>query len=510
MRNSVMSNSRQAQNRRFSQLASKWCSADISHGESEELSALVRARNDLMDEFVAISQAHAMISRIYRDVPGSDSDRSLEQDPSTQIQSRSPALALRKASRILENECVLRRLLALAAGLILLVGGTLLYSAVRFGRGQSEVGPLADLPGSTMPAVETDGLRQVVGNEPNGEAVAHVVQRIDCGLNASRWARGDSGSYEAGDSMTIDEGVVGIRFARGAEVTIEGPAEFKFLSDNSGFLYSGRLSAKVSPSAKGFEIETPFNRLVDHGTEFGVVILGNQGAETHVFNGEVEVFSSQDGESERLYTDMAAVDRDNTQREKFVAERRKFIRIESDQAGAYSAAENKQRLGIDAHPAIWLDAATGPEQDEEGRVSVWRNRGYSSQNCDAWQVKPSLRPRISPEGANGLPALQFRGVEFMKSHPFKRGSELTLLVAVKFANSTNSSHQQIVHFDLHPNLALDRSALNRLRARRYEFWSKNRHTIITSESPVPSGELMIVGCRYSQKRSKLRAVLEWR
>ena len=121
--------------------------------------------------------------------------------------------------------------------------------------------------------------------------VAEVVQRIDCVLENEKWSTADS-TFESGQSIILLEGVVVVEFRKGARVTLEGPANLEFLSDNSGFLQSGKLTAVVPDSAIGFEILTPSSRLIDHGTEFGVSVDSNGDTETHVFKGEVELVTS--------------------------------------------------------------------------------------------------------------------------------------------------------------------------------------------------------------------------
>jgi hypothetical protein len=118
--------------------------------------------------------------------------------------------------------------------------------------------------------------------------VAEVVQRIDCVLENEKWSTADS-YFEPGQSIILLDGVVVVEFRKGARVALEGPANLEFLSDNSGFLQSGKLTAVVPDSALGFEILTPSGRLIDHGTEFGMSVDPNGDTETHVFKGEVEL-----------------------------------------------------------------------------------------------------------------------------------------------------------------------------------------------------------------------------
>ncbi|MCG8583968.1 MAG: hypothetical protein MI757_04560 [Pirellulales bacterium] len=118
--------------------------------------------------------------------------------------------------------------------------------------------------------------------------------------------------YKAGQRLAIEKGLVAIRYATGAEVVIEGPAEFVIGSQesggrspdvnsrgqpaddaNDGFLRLGRLVARCETDAsKGFTIYTPSGaRAEDLGTEFGVEVLDGGAAEFVVITGTIEVRS---------------------------------------------------------------------------------------------------------------------------------------------------------------------------------------------------------------------------
>jgi hypothetical protein len=65
-----------------------------------------------------------------------------------------------------------------------------------------------------------------------------------------------------GRRLQVHTGLAELRFADGAKVVIEGPAEFEVRSANGGFLRIGRLAAHVPPRAIGFEVETPTARVL--------------------------------------------------------------------------------------------------------------------------------------------------------------------------------------------------------------------------------------------------------
>ncbi len=96
-----------------------------------------------------------------------------------------------------------------------------------------------------------------------------------------------SGGALRGGRIEITRGSLALVTARGAQVVIEAPAEFRFESAQRLRLTRGRLAAEVPPSAKGFTVITPSGDAVDLGTRFGVDVPGSDAAEVHVFEGEV-------------------------------------------------------------------------------------------------------------------------------------------------------------------------------------------------------------------------------
>lgn len=125
--------------------------------------------------------------------------------------------------------------------------------------------------------------------DPN---VAVVTAAIDVD-----WA--DNQSFSPGDGaapgvIKIESGVLRLEFYCGAAVLLEGPAEFELISSTVAVLSAGRLRAHVPPEARGFTILAPQVKLVDQGTEFGVVALDSGATQVHVFDGLVELYPGAD------------------------------------------------------------------------------------------------------------------------------------------------------------------------------------------------------------------------
>lgn len=93
--------------------------------------------------------------------------------------------------------------------------------------------------------------------------------------------------------MRLEQGFALITFKRGAEVIVQAPCEFELRSSNAMFLEDGRMTARVPQRAIGFTVTTPTSRVVDFGTEFGVLTGAGRGDEVHVFDGNVRFRSAR-------------------------------------------------------------------------------------------------------------------------------------------------------------------------------------------------------------------------
>ncbi len=88
-------------------------------------------------------------------------------------------------------------------------------------------------------------------------------------------------------SMRLEQGYALIRFKRGAEVILQAPSTLRLQAPNKMFLESGWITAKVPPQATGFTVNTPSSRVIDFGTEFGLLVGTDSSSEVHVFEGKV-------------------------------------------------------------------------------------------------------------------------------------------------------------------------------------------------------------------------------
>jgi hypothetical protein len=124
--------------------------------------------------------------------------------------------------------------------------------------------------------------------------------------NGCKWDGGslptETGARLGAGRLRLAEGIARIIFDNGAEVKLEGPAELELLSGDRCVLRSGRLVAKVPPSAIGFTVDTPTAVFIDQGTEFGVNVRDGKSSDLQVFNGAVDAKHLESGQTERLLT----------------------------------------------------------------------------------------------------------------------------------------------------------------------------------------------------------------
>jgi hypothetical protein len=363
-----------------------------------------------------------------------------------------------------------------------------------------------------------------LSSEKNG--VAEVVQRIDCVLENEKWSTVNS-SFEAGQSIVLLEGVVVVEFRKGARVTVEGPANLEFLSDNSGFLQSGKLTAVIPDSAIGFEILTPSGRLIDHGTEFGVSVDPNGDTETHVFKGEVELIanhakaqeldpnsgSQREFGSQRLTDAMGLrVKREgDVAAEVIEANPSQFIRTSIVDRQRVKNRTEITELVDEEHLTMWFEAGQGVQRDSKGRVISWENLAQSQADranqeleSSAWQVNADRRPGWSENSLGGRPAIQFGGFErkeFLATTPLRLKADATALIVCQFDPLEEVGYGHLLVLGGQTKFVLERREKSEAGSYTWSWQNKNvppfRMEALKNVKPTTSHEPQICAVRYS-------------
>ena len=128
-------------------------------------------------------------------------------------------------------------------------------------------------------------------NDDAWRVVARIKQTNGCCWSNQKEALPDGAFLISGQGLGLEVGLVNIEFVSGAQVVLQGPAQFVLEGENSLKLLRGRLAACVSKGAEGFAVYAPGLEVVDLGTEFGVAVGQGKDSDTevHVFKGLVQV-----------------------------------------------------------------------------------------------------------------------------------------------------------------------------------------------------------------------------
>ena len=126
-------------------------------------------------------------------------------------------------------------------------------------------------------------------NEPTASGFAILDGQFE-----AIWS-GDS--IEQGDllpegELHLKSGRIHIELFSGVQMVIEGESLFSIDSPMQVTMHRGRARAHVPEPAQGFRIKTASGDVVDLGTEF-TVDVGQDGADVHVVDGEVELRPSR-------------------------------------------------------------------------------------------------------------------------------------------------------------------------------------------------------------------------
>jgi len=115
------------------------------------------------------------------------------------------------------------------------------------------------------------------------------------GANFSNSKRMGDVSFGPG-TYSLESGSIHLRFLNGADLLVQGPAEFEIKNEFHTQLWFGGIRAIVPKTARGFTIMTKDANFEDMGTEFALTVgLENGECAMHVFEGSVNVRNSLDG-----------------------------------------------------------------------------------------------------------------------------------------------------------------------------------------------------------------------
>jgi hypothetical protein len=126
-----------------------------------------------------------------------------------------------------------------------------------------------------------------------GSSAATLTRVVDAKWGAQPSAIG--ARLPAHTRLSLTAGYAELTFDAGAVVVVEAPAEFVLQSPGVMSLLSGKLAATVPPPAHGFTVVTPSASVTDLGTQFGMMVSGDDQTRVEVFVGTVRASGRGDG-----------------------------------------------------------------------------------------------------------------------------------------------------------------------------------------------------------------------
>jgi hypothetical protein len=130
------------------------------------------------------------------------------------------------------------------------------------------------------------------------EEVAEIADSINAVWSEeSLTAAEDVRLLNNSEPLHLLSGFAKIRFDYGAEVVVEGPAKINLNNPGQMLLSYGRISVDVPRQAIGFTVETPYSRIVDIGTEFGVKVDVDGTTDIHMFKGKASLIPGKKGQA---------------------------------------------------------------------------------------------------------------------------------------------------------------------------------------------------------------------
>ena len=125
-------------------------------------------------------------------------------------------------------------------------------------------------------------------------------------VNHCKWSEGTlptaKDSKLTPGTLRLEEGVASIRFSSGVKMQLAAPVHIELISDMKCIVHKGTVMADVPENAKGFTIDTPTAKVIDHGTRFLVSHSPNKPSYVEVLEGEVEVSGNKMTDSQMLTT----------------------------------------------------------------------------------------------------------------------------------------------------------------------------------------------------------------
>ena len=98
----------------------------------------------------------------------------------------------------------------------------------------------------------------------------------------------EGGELVKGSSLSVSQGTIELTFKSGVKSILQAPAMITLVSEDTLQMEEGTAWYRVPSGAKGFTVYSEALKVVDLGTEFGVIADSNEVYEIHVLKGKVK------------------------------------------------------------------------------------------------------------------------------------------------------------------------------------------------------------------------------
>ncbi len=177
-------------------------------------------------------------------------------------------------------------------------------AAVRISRRRESTSSFAYLGGWAAAAAAVVGLIAAILFQPGQSGPMTSVAEMTRSAGEVRWSTGSGPletQYFVPGRYSLESGVVTVAFASGAEMTIEGPADFEVWDERQAFVHTGVAVLAKNAAIDTFRLRTPALDLGDSGEMIGLIADGSSTTEAVVFNGDAKVCLSEQGQCRSLF-----------------------------------------------------------------------------------------------------------------------------------------------------------------------------------------------------------------
>ncbi len=126
--------------------------------------------------------------------------------------------------------------------------------------------------------------------------VATILDSLDAEWSSDQPLKDGTHLATSSKPIQLTHGIIKLMTDEHVEVVLEAPTEFKFVSYSEIAMNYGKLYAHVSEEGRGFSVATPNAKIVDLGTDFGVLCHIDGNTEVHMYKGKATVFAGQKNE----------------------------------------------------------------------------------------------------------------------------------------------------------------------------------------------------------------------